>query len=107
MKKKVIAIIVALFVATQVFAVGFTNVPTSGKEIVIMKGGTVVWHATDWKLSIDTCKYTDMKLFQSGGDDYFKIYTFTGTPVKNIEGGTKSWSSFSVIDCEDLTWFFK
>lgn len=105
MKKKFIAIVMALFMVSSVFGFGFSNVPDSGKEIVIMKGGTVVWHATNWRMEISTSKYT--KVMGYGGDDYFKIYTFTGTPVADTNSLMAKWTEYSVVDCDDLTWFFR
>ena len=111
MKKKFLIIAVCLFMTvTSVFAKGFTNLPSSGKELVLMQGGKVIWHAANWSLEIDSVKYTDMRFFQNGGDDYFKIYTFTGTPVgpgKDDKSSTTSWSTISIIDCENLTWMFR
>lgn len=103
MKKKFLVLVLSIFMSVSMFAKGFTSLPSSGKEIYVMKGNTVLWHATDWKVEIDSVKYTDMRFFQGGGDDYFKIYTFTG----NQKDGIVGWSSFSVVDCEDLTWVWK
>lgn len=105
MKKRFLAIIAAVFMATSVFGLGLSNVPSSGKEIVIMKGSTVIWHAKNWSMEINTARYT--KLVGAGGDDYFKIYKFSGTPItSDTTAPTASWTTFSVVDCEDLTWIW-
>lgn len=110
MRKKILILFLCTLVHLSIFAKGLTNLPASGKEIVLMQGGNVIWHATDWTLEIDSLKYMDMRFFGSGGDDYFKVYTFRGTPMgtesKNA-GSTTSWPELSVIDCENLTWIFR
>lgn len=103
MKKKFLVLVLAAFMSVSMFAKGLTNLPSSGREIFVMKGNVVVWHATDWSVEIDSVKYVDLKLWGSGGDDYFKVYTFTG----NQKDGIIGWNSFSVVDCEDLTWIWK
>lgn len=107
MKKKFLVLFLAVFMTVSVFAKGFTRLPTSGREIIVMQGNAVVWHAKNWSLEIDSVKYTDMNLWGSGGDDYFKIYTFRGTPTGEGNAPSKDWTEFSVIDCENLTWIFK
>lgn len=110
MRKTFLTLVLGIFVTVSAFAKGFTNLPASGKEIVLMQGGNVIWHAANWTLEIDSLKYMDMHFFGSGGDDYFKVYTFKGIPIgegSEDSSSTTSWPELSVIDCENLTWIFR
>lgn len=102
MKKKLFIFVLLCALMSQVFAVGISNVPNRGNEIIVMKGSTVIWHAKNWTMDIETARYA--KILGMGGDDYFKIYTFKGTPMSD---STIQWTEYSVVDCEDLTWIWR
>lgn len=105
MKKKIIALALSILITVNAFASGFglSNVPSSGKWIVVMKGSEVVWCATNWTLKISTAKFKE--LLGMGSDDIFKCYEFTGTCDK--EKSVIKKDHYNVVDCDDLTWFWE